>query len=31
VLADQLRDLGFEVEREFPAAWRFRRPGFDQG
>jgi hypothetical protein len=31
VLADQLRDLGAEVEREFPAAWRFRRPGFDQG
>ena len=30
VLADQLRDLRAEVEREFPDAWRFMRPGFDE-
>jgi hypothetical protein len=29
VLAAQLRDLRAEVERTFPDAWRFRRPGFD--
>lgn len=29
VLADQLRDLQAEVEREFPDAWKFVRPGFD--
>jgi hypothetical protein len=31
VLADQLRDLRAQVEREFPDAWRFLRPGFDEG
>ena len=30
VLADQLRDLRAEVERAFPDAWRFQRPGFDE-
>lgn len=30
VLADQLRDLRAEVEREFPDAWKFVRPGFDE-
>jgi hypothetical protein len=30
VLADQLRDLRAEAEREFPNAWKFRRPGFDE-
>jgi hypothetical protein len=29
-IADQFRDLGQEVEREFPGAWRFVRPGFDE-
>jgi hypothetical protein len=29
VLAQQLNDLGVQVEREFPDAWRFLRPGFD--
>jgi hypothetical protein len=29
VLAAQLMDLRGEVEREFPDAWKFRRPGFD--
>lgn len=28
-LAAQLTDLHAEVERTFPDAWRFRRPGFD--
>ena len=31
VLAQQLNDLGAQVEGEFPDAWRFRRPGFDRG
>jgi hypothetical protein len=30
VLAAQLTDLRAEVERAFPDAWRFRRPGFDE-
>src|SRR5262245_29183607 len=30
VLAAQLTDLRAEVERTFPDAWRFRRPGFDE-
>lgn len=29
-VADQFRDLRQEVEREFPDAWRFVRPGFDE-
>lgn len=29
-VADQFRDLRHEVEREFPDAWRFIRPGFDE-
>lgn len=29
-IADQFCDLGQEVEREFPGAWRFVRPGFDE-
>jgi hypothetical protein len=29
VLADQLRDLRVEVEKSFPGAWSFVRPGFD--
>jgi hypothetical protein len=29
VLAAHLKDLRTEVERTFPDAWRFRRPGFD--
>ena len=29
-IADQFRDLQHEVEREFPDAWRFVRPGFDE-
>ncbi len=28
-LAGELRDLGREVERVFPNAWKFIRPGFD--
>lgn len=31
VVADQLRRLRDEVERMFPDAWRFKRPGFDDG
>jgi len=31
VLAEQLKDLRAEVEREFPDAWSFVRPGFDAG
>jgi hypothetical protein len=30
MLADLLADLRGEVEKEFPAAWSFIRPGFDQ-
>jgi hypothetical protein len=30
VLADQLRDLRVDVERAFPGAWSFVRPGFDE-
>jgi hypothetical protein len=29
-MAAQLRDLRLAVEREFPGAWRFVRPGFDE-
>jgi hypothetical protein len=29
-IADQLRDLRREVERAFPDAWSFVRPGFDE-
>lgn len=29
-LAAQLKDLREAVEREFPDAWKFRRPGFDE-
>jgi hypothetical protein len=28
-LGEELRNLGRDVEREFPNAWRFIRPGFD--
>jgi hypothetical protein len=31
VLADQLRQLRQDVDQEFPDAWRFIRPGFDDG
>jgi hypothetical protein len=30
ILAAQFADLRDEVEREFPDAWKFRRPGFDE-
>jgi hypothetical protein len=29
-IADQFRDLRREVEQEFPNAWKFIRPGFDE-
>jgi hypothetical protein len=29
LVASQLKDLREAVEREFPGAWKFRRPGFD--
>lgn len=30
IVAAQLTDLKTEVERDFPDAWQFRRPGFDE-